>query len=120
LKRCCQQYRAAPSEPALSASSLSDLAENPNFLEHSCFRHDAQELWAEDLELHEYLGMTHEEYEVWLCDPVSLPAILHARQSGRALVEIMADRYNELRAANRRADATIPFSLDNWLKHVSR
>ena len=78
--------------------------------------HDAGEPWAQDLELHEYLGMTHEEYEVWLCDPLALPAILDARRSGRALAAVMADRYEALRSANRPADATILFSLGNWLK----
>ncbi len=78
--------------------------------------HDAREPWAHDLELHEYLGMTHEEYEVWLCDPHALPAILDARRSGRALAAVMTDRYEALRAANRPADATILFSLGNWLK----
>ena len=78
--------------------------------------HDAQEPWAKDLELYEYLGMTHEEYKVWLCDPLALPAILDARRSGRALAAVMADRYEALRTANRPTDATILFSLDNWLK----
>ena len=81
--------------------------------------HDAQEPWAQNLELHEYLGMTHEEYEVWLCDPFALPAILDARRSGRALADVIADRYEALRAANSPADATILFSLGNWLKQRS-
>ena len=81
--------------------------------------HDAQEPWAQDLELHEYLGMTHEEYEVWLCDPLALPAILDARRSGRALAAVMADRYEALRTASLPADATILFSLGNWLKQRS-
>ncbi len=78
--------------------------------------HDAQEPWAQDLELYDTLGMTHEEYEVWLCDPLALPAILDARRSRRTLAAVMADRYEALRAANRPADATILFSLGNWLK----
>ncbi|HUB45413.1 MAG TPA: hypothetical protein VMB73_10550 [Acetobacteraceae bacterium] len=45
--------------------------------------HADQERWAKDLSLHEYLGMTHDEYEVWLCDPLSLPSILLARRSSR-------------------------------------
>jgi hypothetical protein len=60
--------------------------------------------------------LSHEEYEVWLYDPFSLPNILLARRSGRSLVDIMADRFEELRAANRPTDATILFSLGNWLK----
>jgi hypothetical protein len=78
--------------------------------------HDDREPWARDLGLHEYLGMTHEEYEVWLCDPFGLPSVLQARRSGRTLVDVMTERYEAMRAANRRADATILFSLGNWLK----
>jgi len=66
--------------------------------------------------LHEYLGLTRDEYEVWLYDPFSLPCILQARQPGGNLVDIMAERYRQLRAANRREDGTILFSLGNWLK----
>lgn len=81
--------------------------------------HDDQEPWARNLELHEYLGMTHEEYEVWLCDPLALPSILQARRSGRTLVAIVQQRFEAMVAANRRADATILYSLGNWLKERS-
>lgn len=66
--------------------------------------------------LHEYLGLTREEYEVWLYDPLSLPSILRARQLGGNLVDIMTQRLEQLRAANRREDGAIIFSLGNWLK----
>jgi len=77
--------------------------------------HADQEPWAKNLSLHEYLGMTHQEYEVWLYDPFSLPCILAARQSGRALADIMTARYEAMRAAGRPADASILYSLGNWL-----
>jgi hypothetical protein len=35
--------------------------------------HDDQEPWARDMPLDEYLGLTHDEYEVGLHDPFSLP-----------------------------------------------
>jgi hypothetical protein len=78
--------------------------------------HDDQEPWARDMPLHEYLGLTRDEYEVWLYDPFSLPFILQARQPGGNLPDIMAERYAQLRAADRREDRTIIFSLGNWLK----
>ena len=78
--------------------------------------HADQDSWAKDLALHEYLGVTHEEYEVWLCDPLSLPSILEARRSGRPLADVMTDRYEEMRAANGRTDAAILHSLGNWLE----
>jgi hypothetical protein len=70
--------------------------------------------------LHEYLGMTRDEYEVWLYDPFSLPRIRQSRQTGESLADIMARRYDQLRAANRREDGTIIFSLGNWLKRQQR
>lgn len=70
--------------------------------------------------LHEFLGLTHDEYEVWLSDPFALPCILRARLSGNDLIEIMVERYEELRTANRTTDGTIVFSLGNWLKVHSR
>jgi hypothetical protein len=70
--------------------------------------------------LHEYLGKTRDEYEVWLYDPFSLPFIRQSRQPGENLVDIMAERYEQLRAGNRREDGTIIFSLGNWLKRQPR
>ena len=70
--------------------------------------------------LHEYLGLSREEYEVWLYDPFSLPCILLARQSDRSLVDIIAERFAQLRAANRWEDGAIIFSLDHWLKAKGR
>jgi hypothetical protein len=66
--------------------------------------------------LHEYLGLTREEYEVWLYDPLSLPSILRARQPGGNLADIMTQRLEQLRAANRQEDGATIFSLGNWLK----
>jgi len=82
--------------------------------------HENQEPWALAMSLHEYLGLSREEYEIWLYDPLSLPCILEARQARRSLVNIMAERYEQLRAANRPEHATIIFSLGHWLKTKSR
>src|SRR5271166_3225123 len=70
--------------------------------------------------LHEFLGLTRAEHEIWLYDPFSLPCILQARQPGGNLADIMAERYAQLRTANRREDGTIIFSLGNWLKRQQR
>jgi hypothetical protein len=82
--------------------------------------HDDQEPCAHDMPLHQYLGLTRDEYEVWLYDSFSLPCILQARQPGGELVDIMAARYAQLRAADRREDGTIIFSLGNWLQRQPR
>ena len=66
--------------------------------------------------LHEYLGLTRDECEVWLYDPFSLPCILRARQTGESLVDIMAIRFEQLEADNRAEDRAIIFSFRNWLK----
>lgn len=66
--------------------------------------------------LHAWLGLTRDEYEVLLCDPLALPSILRARQTETTLIDIMAERYEHLRASGRREDATIRFALGNWLK----
>ena len=63
-----------------------------------------------------YLGLSEEEYDVWVCDPFSLPHILAARRSGRRLAEMMAARFEEMRRANHPSDSTILFALGNWLK----
>lgn len=78
--------------------------------------HEDVEPWARNMPLHEYLGLTHEEYEVLLCDPFALPCILRARQTGGNLVDIMGQRYRQLCTADQQADRAIIFSLGNWLK----
>ena len=77
--------------------------------------HADEEPWAKNSSLHDYLGMTHAEYEVWLCDARSLPVILQARRSGRALVDVLCEYYAEMLVANRPADASALHSLGSWL-----
>jgi hypothetical protein len=69
--------------------------------------------------LHEYLGLTREEYELLMADPFALPCILRAREGGEDIADIMAERYATLRRGNRREDATIVFALGNWLQRRS-
>lgn len=73
------------------------------------------EVRTRDVPLHDYLGLSRDEYEVWLYDPLCLPQILEARTSGRRLVEIMAERFETMRRINNPAHKTILFSLGNWL-----
>jgi hypothetical protein len=82
--------------------------------------HDEYKDRSEYPPLHEYLGLTRDEYEVLLYDPFSLPCILQARKPGENLMDIMAERYQQLRASNRREDGTIIFSLGNWLERQPR
>jgi hypothetical protein len=61
-----------------------------------------------------YLGLTAREYEVWRYDPFALPCIRRARQPGEGLVKVMAARYRQPGAVNRREDETIIFSPGSW------
>jgi hypothetical protein len=120
------QGERSMSEPRADAGTLSffDLYSrgeaSPDDIEDHIGRwHDAYKGVSRHPPLHEFLGLTRMEYEAWLYDPFALPYILQARRSGRKLVEVMAERYEALRASNREADGTILFSLGNWLKTQS-
>ena len=77
--------------------------------------HDDLEPWSKGMPLHEYLGLTREEYEVLLYDAEALPQILAGRKLRRPLAEIMAARVRDLAAANRPEDRTTIALLGNWL-----
>ena len=61
---------------------------------------DFVDRWHEDspvvagrlVSLHEFLGMTHEEYEAWVHDASVLPHIVRARMSRAPLEQILSDR----------------------------
>jgi hypothetical protein len=77
--------------------------------------HDRADAEARSLLLHEYLGMTLDEYEVWVHDPDVLPQILIARREGRPLSEVMSDYLNELPVAARADDVARVKALRAWL-----
>lgn len=77
--------------------------------------HDAGD--EETRPLTEFLGMTEEEYSVWLMDTRTLPELAAARRPGGPAIEsLMADRVRRMRAANDPADRAALFSLGHWLK----
>jgi hypothetical protein len=78
--------------------------------------HDAHESWARQIPLHEYLGLTWPEYQVWVCDADSLPVILEARVSATPLPAVIAERLEQMRASGRATDGTTIVCLGNWLK----
>jgi hypothetical protein len=41
--------------------------------------------------LAEFLGMTEDEYTVWMASRKALPAIIAAREQGRPLAELVAE-----------------------------
>ena len=65
-------------------------------------------------ELHDYLGMTAEEYSLWLRVPDALQYVVAARQEMKPLAETVAGACRELRQAPARRDAKTT-RLEEWL-----
>ncbi len=95
------------------------------FMDGEATREDADEIidaWHdsgddEQRPLTEFLGMTEEEYGVWMTDTRTLPELALARRpGGPSLTTLMADRVRRMRAAKEPADRTSLFSLGHWLK----
>lgn len=49
-----------------------------------------------DMELHEYLGMSWEEYQIWATTPSVFPFVLAARKRGTYLAQELAIHANHL------------------------
>jgi hypothetical protein len=77
--------------------------------------HERANPQARSLPLHEYLGLTLDEYELWVRDPDVLPQILVARRESRPLSEVMKDCLDELPMAARADDAATVRALRAWL-----
>jgi hypothetical protein len=82
--------------------------------------HDGGDQPATARDLHEYLGLTLPEYQVWVYDPDALPYLLNARRSKRALEEIVEERLAALNAADCQADLTVVRGLRAWLDMLAR
>jgi hypothetical protein len=69
-------------------------------------------------ELHEYLGMSWEEYSVWATRPSILPFILSARKNGTSFdLEVNQER---LALAARAESAHEAAKLEAWLKLIGK
>ncbi|PPQ31541.1 hypothetical protein [Rhodopila globiformis] len=67
--------------------------------------------------LAEFLGMTEEEYGIWMMDRRLLPELALARRPGApTIVSLITDRVRRMRAGNDPLDRTALFSLGHWLK----
>ncbi|OUD15584.1 hypothetical protein [Thioflexithrix psekupsensis] len=78
--------------------------------------------WHEDetinCELHEYLGMTWEEYSVWATRPSILPFILSARKRNTTFdIELNQER---LALAARTETVEEAKRLESWLKQIGK
>ena len=77
--------------------------------------HDDENL---NMELHEYLGMSWEEYSVWAVRPSVLPFILSARKNGTTFdVELNQER---LSLAARAETVDEARRLESWLKLIGK
>lgn len=68
-----------------------------------------------DQSMHEFLGMTHTEYRLWIKDPNSLPQIVIAHRNGEELTEI-PEEHDSLPIAARSDDYSVHDSLIAWLR----
>jgi hypothetical protein len=70
---------------------------------------------SEQRPLAEYLGMTDEEYSVWLASRRALPMLVAARQNSRPVIEVVRQHLADLQRAGLRADETAIYVLSHWL-----
>lgn len=71
-----------------------------------------------DMELHEYLGMSWEEYQIWATTPSVLPFVLAARKRGTSLdQELASDRFAMAARAGSVSEAT---KVEAWLRSVGK
>ncbi len=67
-------------------------------------------------EVHEFLGMTFEEYSLWVADPDSIDVILKARHTDRPLKEAVNDNLRiQERIAARSDEAGKLAILSRWI-----
>ena len=81
---------------------------------------DSIDEWHEsesELEIYEYLGMTQQEYRMWVHDPDLLPFIITARMQGRSIDDVLGDIHDLPMAARADSPATAKF-LMKWLKET--
>jgi hypothetical protein len=71
-----------------------------------------------DMALHEYLGMSWEEYQIWATTPSVLSFVLAARKRGTSLDhELASDRYAMAARAGSVAEAA---KVETWLRSVGK
>lgn len=72
----------------------------------------------EDQELHEYLGMSMQEYGVWMTDPSVLRFIIAARRNGRTLEDELSSDFYKMAARASTKDEVM--KLEEWLKRIGK
>jgi hypothetical protein len=70
---------------------------------------------AEDRPLSSFLGVTADEYAVWVMDARSLPLILAARRAHEPLHHAVGRYVVEMQAAENPSDRSAIWSLSHWV-----
>lgn len=68
-----------------------------------------------DEAIYDYLGMSQQEYRLWVHDPDILPFIITARTQGRSIDDVIKDLHELPMAARSDSPAKAKF-LMKWLK----
>lgn len=71
-------------------------------------------------EIYQFLGMSKEEYSLWLRDPDTLPVIARARRAGLPLESVLRATLEELPVVARSANAVKVKRLMCWLEESGR
>lgn len=71
-----------------------------------------------DLQLHQYLGMTWEEYQLWATTPSVLPFVLTARKRGTTLEQELAQE--RFAMAARASSVSEAARVEAWLRSVGK
>jgi hypothetical protein len=73
-------------------------------------------------ELHEHLGMTWQEYALWVVDASILPMIVSLRRQNRSLDDVLQEFADRLPGTGRPAGLAKTRELIDWLKrqHTSK
>ena len=66
--------------------------------------------------LHSYLGMSRDEYALWLSSPDSLALIVAARKLAKPLDVVANDNLYSMRLAARAEDSKLVKQLETWLQ----
>jgi hypothetical protein len=77
--------------------------------------HESPYMDETSVSLSDYLGMTDEEYEVWLHDASVLPHIVRARQKRIPLDDVLHDHVEDMLLAARADNKTAVEALGKWL-----
>ncbi len=85
---------------------------------------DFVEAWHDsndESELHDFLGMTEQEYSLWFSNPELLPVIITARHRNQRLIDAVNDNMaNSTRIAARSDNSGAISALRAWIEQEQR